>query len=190
MLIYWSFTARASKYFLSLWTISYVPPACFAECGFLRKLRQKIQAELLYCLAALHIRWLSWLSWYVIKCTEHCTCPSWPRAVAFKRKLNFDPGLMFPCFARFTWRTFLVVVSKCHDHNFPQTHFSKKRQYYMLICWFVDLHVSSGRYPPSNLECLSLWDFKNIAHFRVFVFVFVIVFVFLFVWSSFKWWSA
>ena len=96
MLIYWSFTTRASKYFLSLWTISYVPPACFAECGFLRKLRQKIQAELLYRLPALHIRWLSWLSWYVIKCTEHCTCPSWPAAVAFKRKLNFDPGLMFP----------------------------------------------------------------------------------------------
>ena len=154
MLIYWRFTTRESNYFLCLWTISYyVPPACFAECGFLRKLRQKIQAEPLYRLPALHIRWLSWLSWYVIKCTAHCTCPSWPAAVAFKRKLNFDPGLMFSLFARFTWRTFLVVVSKCHDRNFPQTHFSGKA-----TTLHVDLHVSSGRYPTHH-QTWNTWVF-------------------------------
>ena len=50
-----------------------------------------------------------------------------------------------------------------------------------------DLHVSSGRYPPSNLECSSLWYLENIAHFRVFVFVCVIVFVFLFVFPVDFW---
>ena len=48
--------------------------------------------------------------------------------------------------------------------------------------------VASGRYPPSYLEYLSLWDLKNTAHVEsfgkfvcVFVIVFVVVFVFVFV---------
>ena len=38
--------------------------------------------------------------------------------------------------------------------------------------------VASGRYPPSYLEYLSLWDLKNIAHvesFGKFVCVFVVI---------------